>query len=604
MNDPERPAPASEVEILLAQVHHPEGVEPRARRLYDDIDGSYAAYFSAFPAAYWARWSVLDSVVLRLSVTGEGSIRVFSSDADGNAREIETRQNTPGPETVVLPLDGFEEGGWYWFDLDPGLTLVDAGWWAPSGARRARTVSATVGITTLNREEFLVPVLDAIAADREVLDLLQRIVVVDHGSRRITAAPGFSAVAELLGDKLAVIEQSNLGGSGGFSRAMLEAIDASSDAVILLDDDVVVDPESLRRLIRFEEFARIPTVVGGHMFDMANRTRLHALSEGVGTKRFFWHTNGPSRHDLGQVGLREASWLHRRGESDYTGWWMCLIPTSILREVGLSMPYFIKWDDAEFGLRAGAAGYPSVSLPGAAIWHVSWDEKDDTVSWQGYFHARNRLASALIHSPHARGGGITLANITLSVRYLFALEYGSQLLRNAAYRDILAGPDRFHDVLATQIKHNLETLATTASGTVLSESEWEALTKTTARSPYAARAGESPRPVAVAARAIPIVLRNLVPVRRSAREHPAAWLPARDARWWNVGRYDSVLTASPDSTGGRWLRRDRRQFFTLLRDAIALSLQVRREWPRLAEVYRAAAPDLVGAERWRETTSR
>ena len=35
-----------------------------------------------------------------------------------------------------------------------------------------------------------------------------------------------------------------------------------------------------------------------------------------------------------------------------------------LEEIGLSLPLFIKWDDAEFGLRAREAGYPTVSMPG------------------------------------------------------------------------------------------------------------------------------------------------------------------------------------------------------------------------------------------------
>ncbi len=68
-----------------------------------------------------------------------------------------------------------------------------------------------------------------------------------------------------------------------------------------------------------------------------------------------------------------------RLDADYNGWWMCLIPTSILREIGLSLPAFIKWDDAEFCVRARDAGYPTVSVPGVALWHVSWLGKDDSI---------------------------------------------------------------------------------------------------------------------------------------------------------------------------------------------------------------------------------
>ncbi len=50
--------------------------------------------------------------------------------------------------------------------------------------------------------------------------------------------------------------------------------------------------------------------------------------------------------------LRNTPWLHRRVDVDYNGWWMCLIPTAVIKEIGLSLPLFLKWDDAEYGLRA------------------------------------------------------------------------------------------------------------------------------------------------------------------------------------------------------------------------------------------------------------
>jgi galactofuranosylgalactofuranosylrhamnosyl-N-acetylglucosaminyl-diphospho-decaprenol beta-1,5/1,6-galactofuranosyltransferase len=81
---------------------------------------------------------------------------------------------------------------------------------------------------------------------------------------------------------------------------------------------------------------------------------------------------------------------------------MCLIPTRVIREIGLSLPMFIKWDDADFGLRAGEAGFPTVTLPGVAVWHVPWHEKDDTIDWQAYFHRRNRIVAACTAATSAR----------------------------------------------------------------------------------------------------------------------------------------------------------------------------------------------------------
>ena len=77
-------------------------------------------------------------------------------------------------------------------------------------------------------------------------------------------------------------------------------------------------------------------------------------------------------------------------------------PGSSIREIGLPLPAFIKWDDAEFCLRAREAGFPTVSMPGVALWHVSWVGKDDSIDWQAYFHARNRIVAGLLHSTAPR----------------------------------------------------------------------------------------------------------------------------------------------------------------------------------------------------------
>ncbi len=76
---------------------------------------------------------------------------------------------------------------------------------------------------------------------------------------------------------------------------------------------------------------------------------------------------------------------------------MCLIPRQVAEELGQPLPLFIKWDDAEYGLRAAEHGYPTVTLPGAAIWHMAWSDKDDAIDWQAYFHLRNRLVVAALH---------------------------------------------------------------------------------------------------------------------------------------------------------------------------------------------------------------
>ena len=123
-----------------------------------------------------------------------------------------------------------------------------------------------------------------------------------------------------------------------------------------MDDDVVCEPEGIIRAVTFGDLARQPDHRRRPDVQPAtSRSRLHSCGEIIQPYRFWWTV--PARActthwDFGARNLRSARWLHRRVDVDFNGWFMCLIPTQVLREIGLSLPLFIKWDDSEFGVRA------------------------------------------------------------------------------------------------------------------------------------------------------------------------------------------------------------------------------------------------------------
>ena len=199
--------------------------------------------------------------------------------------------------------------------------------------------------------------------------------------------------------------------------------------------------EGIHRAVAMADLAKQVVLVGGQMLSLYDRTVMHAYGEAIDV-RWFW---GPAPatvhgHDWRSQPLRSTPWLHRRIDVDYNGWWMCLIPTQV-NDIGLSLPMFIKWDDAEFGLRAGEAGYPTVTMPGVAVWHVPWTEKDDTLDWQAYFHERNRLVSGLLHSPYERGGKLVRESLENHVKRLMSMQYSTGEIIMMALQDVLDGPD-------------------------------------------------------------------------------------------------------------------------------------------------------------------
>jgi len=559
---------------------------------------SYASYFNAFPASYWRHWTRVREVSLELSTSGSGRVVVSASNADGVARVITTRELSGRQDdvtSVVIPLDGFDDGGWLWFEVqgDTEAPLVVAGGWYSVRSAGAAVGSATIAITTLNREDYCTKVLLALADASETLEVVDRVLVVDQGDNRVREHPSYPEAAERLGERLTVIEQDNLGGSGGFSRGMLETLQrGESDYVILLDDDVELQPESIRRLVVFADHLRAPAIVGGHMLDLNAKTTLHAFAESIDKRRFMWGASVPGT-DFAVDPLPSAAHLHRRAEADYNGWWMCLIPVSVLRMTGLSLPLFIKWDDAEFGLRAAAAGVPTVTLPGAAVWHVSWVDKTDSVDWQAFYHARNRLIAALLHHGAPRGGTLLVENLLLDVKYLLSMQYYAAAARFAAYRSVLAGPGALDDDLASRRALLRQMTARYPDAVPIPSG------------PAAGDGGESsnatatPHPLALLRILIGSMIRNaMVPARLASAAPPRVRLSAA-ARWWAITGYDSVLVSRPnDAHSAFWYRRDRRLFRSGIRESLRCGIALLTGWQGLSGKYKGAADELRSPEAW------
>ena len=596
--------------LSLPSDQHPDQV--RGRRSYR-LDGgcgaSFGTYLNAFPAAYWRRWTTAREVVLRVRTTGEGVLMVYRSSGRGATARVTSRSLAgESRHTVRLPLDAFVDGGWYWFDLvagSGGLLLDEADWSVPADERSAaRTGRTTIGITTFDRPASCAALLTQLGAAEELEEVVDAVVVVDQGRRNVADDPAFPEAEALLGPRLRVIRQANLGGSGGFSRAMLETLDdGRSENVLLLDDDVVCEPEGIARAIAFARHGRRPTVVGGHMFSMHERSVLHAVAEVVRPWQFRWAPAAPSvhDHDLARRTLRATPWLHRRLHADYTGWWMCLVPTEVIRDVGLSLPFFIKWDDAEFGLRAAAAGHPTVSLPGAAVWHVPWTDKDDSVDWQAYFHARNRVVAALLHSRYDRGGRLVRESLLISVKHVLAMQYGAAALRTRALRDVLRGPGTMHDELGTVLGEVRALRSGYPDAQVRADADdFAPVTPRRRRKKDPDRSRPEGRAATLVA-GVGGLVHQLRPVVPGAHDTPEQEVAAADAGWWSLARLDSALVATADGGGLAWLRRSRGDAAAALGEAIEVHRELLARWPELASQYRGALPELTGEEAWRRT---
>jgi galactofuranosylgalactofuranosylrhamnosyl-N-acetylglucosaminyl-diphospho-decaprenol beta-1,5/1,6-galactofuranosyltransferase len=567
---------------------------------------SFGTYFNAFPASYWRRWTTVQSVTLRIQLAGESKIVLYRSTAKGFSYGVETISvESDDPQTIerTLSLAPFTDGGWYWFDIVAGpraTTLIQADWLAEVGIVPGRV---SIGITAFNEPDFMLKQLRALGEATDVLDLLDTVYVIDQGSDIVRDRLGFADVAKAFGDRLQVIEQGNIGGSGGFSRAMDETLRVGqSDYLLLMDDDVKQDPESILRALTFADLARRPTIVGGHMFSLYDRSLMHAFAEVVAPHKWWWGPapNTKRMHDFGRRNLRNTPWLHSRADSDYNGWWTCLIPAKVIAEIGLSLPVFIKWDDAEYGIRASDHGYPTVSLPGVAAWQVPWDDKDDSRDWRAYYHLRNRIISALLHSPHKNSGALIYECAERQLQNLLSMQYSTVALKLLALEDVLSGPAHMHRDIATKMAQLREVGArySDAHG----ESDIESFPSPRRRAPDGLKDSTTPtNKLNLLTKTASGTARQFRRPRKGASKRPQLALRYQDASWWVLAKLDSVLVSSAEGMSTAWYQRDPRLFRSLGWRSAVLHLRVRRRWAHLAREYRAAAADATSPQRWRET---
>lgn len=559
--------------------------------------GSFATYFNLFPATYWRRWTPVRRVRLRLALSGAAVVVLRASDADGTAHAVAAVSVLPGKSlTMETSIAEAEEGGLLWFELTAGaddVTVLDAAWEVQGAPRRDGGI--LLGTPTLGRPDFLAATLDSIADAPALLARLTRVVVVDHGATTIWDDPGFTAAATRLSGVLRVIRQPNLGGSGGFSRVLLEALETpGAGFATLLDDDIRLEPASVVRAHEFARFTTEEVLVGGQMLDLDSETTIRAAAEVIDRHAFWW---GPrddlhARQDLHAVPVSGIPWLHRRQDTDYAGWWMCQIPLAVVQRIGLALPLFLKWDDAEYGLRAAAVGVPTVSMPGTAVWHVAWQAKDDTVEWPAYFHARNRMITALLHGPVTDGAGVLRASSMLDVKQLLSLQYSAVRLRHEALHDVLGGPERLAGTVGTVLDSAKRLSERTATVPVAGESvdgdEDDSVTLL--------RPAEGPAGRYLGVWTLVMLLRQLLSAPQQGRS--PVLLSRQRGRWWVVAGFDSVLVPVAGSDTYRWYRRDRRSLVLGLVASARLHRRLRRDWPLLAGTYRAAAAGLSSRGFW------
>ncbi|RMD19139.1 glycosyltransferase [Corynebacterium gottingense] len=586
---------------------------------------SFETYFNAFPASYWRRWSQLDRVVLSLDIQGAATISVYRSKHDGVRISVTNVEVADQHVEIPLPLKNFEDGGWLWFDItaESDATVTNAAWCADQAPQEQVLHDATtippqpkqvaVGIPTFNRPRDAVNALHALAEDPVVEACISHVLMPDQGNQHPADEPDFAEAQAALGDKLRIFPQGNLGGSGGYSRIMYEGLNNTDAPFILyMDDDIAIEPDSIVRAVQAARYARTPILVGGQMLNLQDRAQLRTTGEAVDRSTFMWgaaehavYDHDFSKYPLGYVGTQEEELdprkttsraLHRRIDVDYNGWWMNLFPRAVAEQLGLPLPLFIKWDDTEYALRAKEAGYPTVTWPGVAIWHMAWADKDDAIDWQAYFHLRNRLIVAAMYGPE-KADGILRNMLKSTYKHIMCMEYSTMAIQVEAMQDFLKGPDQLFSILESSLPRIQEIRKQYPDAQVIGSAA-DLPAPTGAPGVPTRNIGGRLAKVKKIPWALKALRHQFTTEDRAHWDAPQLNLTAEEARWYTLARVDSATVSTAGGTGVAFRKRDKATSDALLKQTKELQAQIKERWADLQSEYRAAMPRLTSHEEW------
>jgi GT2 family glycosyltransferase len=235
----------------------------------------------------------------------------------------------------------------------------------------------------------------------------QRILVVDNGSEGDQAGHlerEYAGFAEILRN------DQNLGFAGGANVGIRRALEDGTDYVLLLNNDVTVDPKFLSAMLDAVSRHTNVAALCPRAFFADRRDVIYSTGGSVN----LW--TGVARQ-IGR-GQRDRGQFERPAQRDYADGLCMLMPAESLATVGLlDEEYFAYWEETDWCIRAAEKGLRCYYVPEARVWHKA-ERSQQASNAFNYHYRRNALMFV-----RKRGGPLRLATALAAQVFYYAPIY-------------------------------------------------------------------------------------------------------------------------------------------------------------------------------------
>ncbi len=332
-------------------------------------------YFNSFSVKKWKQYTTIKNVIIKADIIGIFDIEIYGINKDSEV--LLKKINDANILDIVISLEDLE---FYIIALkitskQDNSKIENITYYGDFETWESKKIG--VVICTFQREEYVQRTINKLASfSHEGNDWLS-IVVVDNGR----------SLEETNRDNLKIIHNPNFGGSGGFTRGIIENLENNiNDYVLLMDDDIDIDTTALERTYSLlsslkDEYKE--SFLSGAMLNIDkpcmqyentaywNKIKLYGLGKNYNLSK--------KESLIDNIDIKDYI-------NHYAAWWYCCIPICRIKEIGLPLPFFIKGDDIEYSIRNNRK---VVFMNGVAVWHEPFAKK--IAPWINYFSDRNML---------------------------------------------------------------------------------------------------------------------------------------------------------------------------------------------------------------------
>lgn len=335
----------------------------------------FTTYFNSVSLKRWKRYTTIEKLQLVLHLKGHFQITFHLYDENKTVHTIEMETNG-SVFTHSFPVDDLD-GVLLGFSIQ---CLSEAGvymggeWNGQFSQWNERKIG--ISITTFKREKYVkrtMKVLQDFQRDHPWLSVL----VVDNGR----------TLQEIDEPKFRVVHNRNFGGSGGFTRGMIEYVEQGKvNYVLLMDDDIVLEISALERTFSLlsglkKEYKE--SFLSGAMLSLENPCIQYENT--AAWRKIRLYGAGKNLNLINVKNLLKNEIVPSQ-KNRYGAWWFCCVPAQRIRDIGYPLPVFIKGDDMEYGIRNHRE---VMSMNGIGVWHQSFLAKISPVV--NYYSDRNML---------------------------------------------------------------------------------------------------------------------------------------------------------------------------------------------------------------------